>query len=403
MVLIPTQSALAFATVELDKQVYTWTDIVYITIVAPICNTNPNIIDIIGDGNCGIITIKTSKGQLQSYSLFETGPNTGIFTGKVTLDGTGYVSGITKGTGFTDGLIDTSYNDNIQVTFTRGSEGVTGSAVISSSPPSSFAYTTLPITVLTDKLLYNDGDQLTISGTVGDSTAGKSVSVIVRNPIGIIMYVAQVDLGSDRTYSTTITVGGNSSWQAAGTYEVDVQYGSNDVSAKTTFQFSGSNGGTLSGNTQQIPTPTISVSTDKTSYNYGDLITISGHASNMIQGIPLIIIFQGQNSEVHLGQVNVNSDGSFSEQVYASGSLWTNATNHYTVTAHYGSYTTYGSTFYFNGNNGQPIPLATTLFQSKIPSWIKNIFIWYGKGSISDDELLGAIKFLIQQGIIKLN
>lgn len=40
--------------------------------------------------------------------------------------------------------------------------------------------------------------------------------------------------------------------------------------------------------------------------------------------------------------------------------------------------------------------------QSKIPVWVKNIFIWYGQGSISDDELIGAIQFLVQQGIIHL-
>ena len=40
--------------------------------------------------------------------------------------------------------------------------------------------------------------------------------------------------------------------------------------------------------------------------------------------------------------------------------------------------------------------------QSKIPLWIKNIFKWYSEGSISDDEMLTAIKFLVDRGIIKL-
>lgn len=39
----------------------------------------------------------------------------------------------------------------------------------------------------------------------------------------------------------------------------------------------------------------------------------------------------------------------------------------------------------------------------KIPDWVRNVFIWYGKDKISEDELLNAIKFLIQQGIIKLD
>lgn len=49
-----------------------------------------------------------------------------------------------------------------------------------------------------------------------------------------------------------------------------------------------------------------------------------------------------------------------------------------------------------------PVP-STTVIPSKIPSWVKNIFSWYSQGRLSDDELIGAIKFLVQQGIIKLS
>ena len=38
----------------------------------------------------------------------------------------------------------------------------------------------------------------------------------------------------------------------------------------------------------------------------------------------------------------------------------------------------------------------------KIPDWVRNIFIWYGEEQISETELLGAIQFLVQQGIIDL-
>ena len=42
------------------------------------------------------------------------------------------------------------------------------------------------------------------------------------------------------------------------------------------------------------------------------------------------------------------------------------------------------------------------LDETKLPEWIRNIFIWYAEDRISEDELLGAIQFLIQQGIIKV-
>ena len=43
-------------------------------------------------------------------------------------------------------------------------------------------------------------------------------------------------------------------------------------------------------------------------------------------------------------------------------------------------------------------PLNST---SKIPEWVRNIFIWYAENQISEDELLNAIQFLLDQGILK--
>jgi len=37
---------------------------------------------------------------------------------------------------------------------------------------------------------------------------------------------------------------------------------------------------------------------------------------------------------------------------------------------------------------------------TKVPSWIKNIFGWYAQDKISEDELLNAIQFLINQKIL---
>jgi len=37
---------------------------------------------------------------------------------------------------------------------------------------------------------------------------------------------------------------------------------------------------------------------------------------------------------------------------------------------------------------------------SKIPAWVKNIFVWYSQDQVSEDELLNAIKYLITEGIL---
>jgi len=38
--------------------------------------------------------------------------------------------------------------------------------------------------------------------------------------------------------------------------------------------------------------------------------------------------------------------------------------------------------------------------QKSIPIWVKNIFLWYGQDQVSEDELLNAIKYLIDEGIL---
>ncbi|MDE1770742.1 MAG: PEFG-CTERM sorting domain-containing protein, partial [Thaumarchaeota archaeon] len=115
------------------------------------------------------------------------------------------------------------------------------------------------ITVTTDKASYNDGDKITISGSTQDFISGTPVTVEIVNPIGNLVKVDQVDLGSDRTYSTTITATG-ALWQAAGTWTVKVQFGSPDRAASTTFLFSGSAGGQgQAGNTMKVDGTDLSV------------------------------------------------------------------------------------------------------------------------------------------------
>lgn len=57
----------------------------------------------------------------------------------------------------------------------------------------------------------------------------------------------------------------------------------------------------------------------------------------------------------------------------------------------------YETTFNLITTSGQENGIA-----SKLPEWVRNIFIWYGEKKISEDELIGAIQFLVKQGIIKV-
>src|SRR5437879_11905631 len=75
------------ATVELNKKVYTWTDRVYMTVVAPDHNFDPNLIDIIGNNDENKVTVSTRGHSITHYQLTENGVDTGIFTGYVIFTG----------------------------------------------------------------------------------------------------------------------------------------------------------------------------------------------------------------------------------------------------------------------------------------------------------------------------
>jgi hypothetical protein len=52
--------------------------------------------------------------------------------------------------------------------------------------------------------------------------------------------------------------------------------------------------------------------------------------------------------------------------------------------------------------NGETYVEEIEISEPKIPEWVRNIFVWYAQNQVSEDELLDAIKFLVQQDIIKL-
>ena len=73
------------ATIDMDQKAYRPTDKVYLTVVAPDFNLDPEKIDEIGQNPQSTVQIQTSVDRLESYKLVETGPDTGIFVGELHL------------------------------------------------------------------------------------------------------------------------------------------------------------------------------------------------------------------------------------------------------------------------------------------------------------------------------
>jgi hypothetical protein len=129
------------ATVELDQKVYTWTDKVYITVVAPDHNFDSNLVDEIGEQNADPLKVSTRGFDLDRYKLVETGTDTGIFTGEVILTGFdhdtngGDAGGVpnfrTTGSGPTGGFLQSDDDDGLTVSYEFSEdETVVGSALI---------------------------------------------------------------------------------------------------------------------------------------------------------------------------------------------------------------------------------------------------------------------------------
>ncbi len=109
-----------------DKQVYTWTDKIQITILAPSWNADKHGIDSIGIQEGHFIKISTSGNELEPYKLTETDPSSGIFTGEVIL--TGFLHDVdgdgipdtnprTFGSGPTGGFLETKRDGGITISF----------------------------------------------------------------------------------------------------------------------------------------------------------------------------------------------------------------------------------------------------------------------------------------------
>jgi len=115
-----------YAPIFTDKEVYTWTDKIGITIVAPSWDANKYGIDSIGTEEGHLIKISSSDITLEPYKLTETETSSGIFTGEVILtgflhdvdgDGMPDTNPMTGGAGPTNGFLETQRDGGITISF----------------------------------------------------------------------------------------------------------------------------------------------------------------------------------------------------------------------------------------------------------------------------------------------
>ena len=105
---------------------YSWTDKIKMTIIAPSWNTDRHLIDSIGNTQDHSIKISTREHSLEVYRFTETDVNSGIFKAEITLtgfkhdtDGDGNIDTTprTMGTGPTSGFLEVNRDSAVTISF----------------------------------------------------------------------------------------------------------------------------------------------------------------------------------------------------------------------------------------------------------------------------------------------
>jgi len=153
-----------YAPIFTDKSVYSWTDKIIISIMAPSWNSNSNQIDSIGNLESHSIKISSGEYSLEPYRLTETNSNSGIFSGEIIL--TGFLHDVdgdgvfdtnpkTTGNGPTNGFLQSDRDDSISVSF-EFADGI----ILVESIPVSWNHGTIQFSK--DTFLLNDSIQIRV-------------------------------------------------------------------------------------------------------------------------------------------------------------------------------------------------------------------------------------------------
>lgn len=100
---------------------------------------------------------------------------------------------------------------------------------------STAASSEVSIVVSTDKTSYQIGDDIIITGRINELMQGSIVVVRIIAPNGNLIQTSEITVQPDKSFSTIIST--NDLWKNSGMYTVMAQWGSQDGSAETTFNF----------------------------------------------------------------------------------------------------------------------------------------------------------------------
>ena len=96
----------------------------------------------------------------------------------------------------------------------------------------------IPISVWTDKTMYNHNEMIMVKGQVANIASGFPVTITVVSPLNSIVTVDQVTVAEDGSYETKLNTAG-AMWKYDGTYTIKVNYGSAEKSNSAQVELTG--------------------------------------------------------------------------------------------------------------------------------------------------------------------
>ncbi len=95
----------------------------------------------------------------------------------------------------------------------------------------------MPVSVWTDRTTYDHNDKITVHGKVAN-VSGFPITLTVVSPLNSIVTIAQIDVGNDGSFETTLSTEGGL-WKHDGTYTIKVNYGTSQKSNKVLVELTG--------------------------------------------------------------------------------------------------------------------------------------------------------------------
>ena len=216
------------------------------------------------------------------------------------------------------------------------------------------------ISASTELSTYENGDNVIIIGNINnyDSSSGGDVLYFIRSPINELVTIGQVTPSSDGSFQYSFTASGPY-WSSSGNYVAESHFG--EISSETIIVY------TIGSAPEPAPEPTSTSTSTST-------------PEPPLHGDP-----EPEPESKELGIA------SFVDK--------TKDPQHYVD--RYNNEPSYKKWFDENYPQYDSIEQAVGLeLTKKIPSWMKSIFGLYSQDQISEDELLNAIKYLIDEGIL---